>query len=161
MCMTESEFSCKYKLYSQELFNICYGYTRSVSSSEDILQEVFLKYLNCNQNFKDISLEKYWLIRVTINTCKNYVKSLYHKKVTLNQEILEAYPDQSLKKETDVLTRIVKHLPQKYKEIIILYYYNSYQTKDIANVLKLSLSAVKKRLERARNMIQEEMEKYL
>ncbi|MDE5546656.1 MAG: sigma-70 family RNA polymerase sigma factor, partial [Anaeroplasmataceae bacterium] len=93
--------------------------------------------------------------------CKNYVKTSYHTKVTLSQEILEAYPDKSLKKETDVLARIVKHLPKKYKEVIILYYYNSLKTNEIAHILNISLSAVKKRLERARNIILEEMEKYL
>lgn len=159
--MTEEEFSIKYQMYSQELFSICYGYTKSSSEAEDILQEIFLKFLNKKILFNDLSQEKYWLIRIAINTCKNYVKSSYHTRVTLAQEILEAYPDNSLKKETDVLARIVKHLPKKYKEVIVLYYYNSYKTNEIAVILNISLSAVKKRLERARNMIQEEMEKYL
>ena len=159
--MTEEEFSIKYQMYSQELFAICYGYTKNCSDAEDILQEVFLKYLNRKILFKDFLQEKYWLIRVTINTCKNHVKTSYHTRVTLSQEILEAYPDKSLQKETDVLARIVTHLPKKYKDVIILYYYNSYKTNEIAGFLHISLSAVKKRLERARNMIQEEMEKYL
>ncbi|MDE6661525.1 MAG: sigma-70 family RNA polymerase sigma factor [Anaeroplasmataceae bacterium] len=159
--MTEQEFSIKYQMYSQELYTICYGYTKNTKDAEDILQEVFLKYLNRKIEFKDILQEKYWLIRVTINACKNYVKSSFNTRVTLSQEILEAYPENSLKKETDVLARIVKHLPKKYKEVIILYYYNSYKTNEMALILNISLSAVKKRLERARNMIQEEMEKYL
>ncbi|MCM1131817.1 MAG: sigma-70 family RNA polymerase sigma factor [Roseburia sp.] len=159
--MTEEEFSIKYQMYSQEIFSICYGYTKNSSDAEDILQEVFLKYLNKKILFNDSLQEKYWLIRVTINACKNYVKSSYHTRVTLAQEILEAYSDKSLQKETDVLARIVTHLPKKYKDVIILYYYNSYKTNEIAGFLHISLSAVKKRLERARNMFQEEMEKYL
>ncbi|MDE6414649.1 MAG: sigma-70 family RNA polymerase sigma factor [Anaeroplasmataceae bacterium] len=159
--MNEQEFSIKWQMYSQELFTICFGYTKNSSDAEDILQDVFLKYLNHKVVFSDESQEKYWLIRVCINACKNHVKASYHTRVTLSQEILEAYPDKSLKRETDVLARIVKHLPKKYKEVIILYYYNSLKTNEIAHILGISLSAVKKRLERARNIILEEMEKYL
>ncbi|MDE6047180.1 MAG: sigma-70 family RNA polymerase sigma factor [Anaeroplasmataceae bacterium] len=97
--MTEQEFSIKYQKYSQELYTICYGYTKNPFDAEDILQDVFLKYLKCKYVFTDELQEKYWLIRVCINVCKNYVKSSYYTKVTLSQEILEAYPDKSLKKK--------------------------------------------------------------
>lgn len=159
--MTEKEFSIKYQQYSQELYQICYGYTHNQKDSEDILQDVFLKYLKKDIMFHNLLDEKYWLIRVTINSCKNFVKSAYNTRVTFSQEMLDAYPDKSQRKELDVLARIVKHLPKKYKEIIILYYYNSYRTNEIAAILHISLSAVKKCLERARNIISEEMEKYL
>ncbi|MDE6656274.1 MAG: RNA polymerase sigma factor [Anaeroplasmataceae bacterium] len=159
--MTETEFNNKYQMYSQELFVICYGYTHNKQDAEDILQDVFLKYLKRNISFSNSLEEKYWLIRVTINTCKNHIKSSYNTRVTLEQEILEAYPDNSLRKDIDVLARIVKHLPKKYKDVVILYYYNSYKTNEIAGLLHISLSAVKKRMERARKIIQEEMEKYL
>lgn len=158
--MTETEFQKKYQQYAQDLYQICYGYTHNVQTAEDILQDVFLTYLKNQPHFKDALHEKYWLIRITINQCKNHVTSTYHKRVSLKEEMIEAFPDQILSKEKEVLIRIIKHLPNKYREIIILYYYNSYSTSDLSTLLHISISAVKKRLERARNMIKEEMEDY-
>ncbi len=158
--MTEVEFQKKYQLYAQELYQICYGYTHDIQTAEDLLQDVFLTYLKKQPHFKDALHEKYWLIRTTINQCKNNVTSTYHKRVSLKEEIIESFPDQSLSKEKEVLVRIIKYLPNKYREIIVLYYYNSYSTSDISILLHISISAVKKRLERARNIIKEEMEDY-
>lgn len=159
--MTEQEFSIKWNLYSQEMFQICYGYTHDRATAEDLLQDVFIKYLQANKTFVDVEHEKYWLVRVTINICKNFVSSSYHQRVSLNQEIIEAYPDKSLRKEVEIIKLVIHHLPKKYQEIIILYYYNSYKISDIAQILSISLAAAKKRLERARQMIHNELEEFL
>lgn len=159
--MTEFEFKAKWQLYSQEIFTICYGYTHDKSTAEDILQDVFVKYLKKSKSFSDEKHEKYWLIRVAINACKNYVQSTYHTRVSLNQEIIDAYPNPALRKEVEVLRMVIQRLPKKYQEVIILHYYNSYKLIDIAQILSISLTAVKKRIERARQMIHDEMEEYL
>ncbi|MDE7161651.1 MAG: sigma-70 family RNA polymerase sigma factor, partial [Anaeroplasmataceae bacterium] len=140
---------------------VCYGYTHNKETAEDLVQDIFMKYLKRTKPFSDEQHEKYWLIRVAVNLCKNYVLSAYHTRVSLNEEIIEAYPSKATRKETEVLKLIVKHLPKKYKEVIILYYYNTCTTTEIARILHISLTAVKKRLERARKMIQEEMEDYV
>lgn len=89
--LSEQEFRVKYDLYAQMLMNISFGYTKNKLDSEDIIQNVFIKYLNVKQDFKSLEEEKYWLIRVCINECKNYLKSSYHHKVVLSEDIVRNY----------------------------------------------------------------------
>lgn len=78
--ISEEEFSKKYNLYSQLLFNISYGYTHNIEDAEDILQEVFMKYLKLTPTFASEQEEKYWLIRVTINASISLTRKSYRKK---------------------------------------------------------------------------------
>ncbi len=148
--MNEKEFEEKYNKYNRLLYGIIYGYTLNEADSKDILQDVFIKYLNINKKFNDIESEKYYLIRMTINMCNNYYKK--NKRFEyLDKDIVDN------KDNNYLLRNIIKNLPQKYKEIIILYYYDSYDINQISSILKISSSAVKKRLERARDKIKEEL----
>ena len=155
--MNEKKFEIKYKLYAQMLFNICYGYTKSKVESEDLIQNIFLKYLKYNKTFKTLDDEKYYLIRTTINECKNYIKSGFKKKEIINQEIIDNSPSLQ-NNELAILKRTIDLLDDKYKVVIILYYYQSFNINEIANILKISISSVKKRLERGRNILKQLME---
>ncbi len=162
MCkLSETEFEEKYNLYSQELMNICYGYTRNREDALDIIQNVFLKLFNNKKTFLTQSDEKYWLIRVTINECKD----LFRKKaryVYLEDDIINSMPAENKIEEYNelyLLSQKVAELSEKYRVVVILFYYDSLSIKDISQTLKISESAVKKRLERARKMLKNEMEK--
>ena len=151
--ISEQEFNDKYYLYKNTIYSIAFSYVHNVIDADDIVQDVFLKYLNSNDSFKTPDNEKYWLIRVTINTCKSYVKRAWKQKVDLDDDKVNRTSSE-LKKE-DSLFEQVYNLPHIYKEIIVLYYYEELSIKDISNTLKISISAVKKRLERARNILKE------
>ena len=151
--ISEQEFNDKYYLYKNTIYSIAFSYVHNVVDADDIVQDVFLKYLNSNYYFKTPDNEKYWLIRVTINTCKSYVKRAWKQKVDLDDDQVNRTSSE-LKKE-DSLFEQVYNLPHIYKEIIVLYYYEELSIKDISNTLKISISAVKKRLERARNILKE------
>lgn len=151
--ISEQEFNDKYYLYKNTIYSIAFSYVHNVIDADDIVQDVFLKYLNSNDSFKTPDNEKYWLIRVTINTCKSYVKRAWKQKVDLDDDQVNRTSSE-LKKE-DSLFEQVYNLPHIYKEIIVLYYYEELSIKDISNTLKISISAVKKRLERARNILKE------
>ena len=157
--MTEEQFERKYLLYSQDLFNVAYGYTRNVQDSEDIVQNVFIKLLQYEKEFKTSNDEKYWLIRVTINESINFVKSSYKKKIVLNEEIVRSTSDQT-KENTDkeYLKYFVNELPDKYKSVVILFYFENLKTVEISELLKISEAAVRKRLERARDILKKKME---
>lgn len=148
--MDEKEFSDKYNLYSKMIYSIIYGYTLDIDDSNDILQDVFMKYLKLNKEFNDLDSEKYYLIRITINCCNDYYKNK-KKTITLDKDIADT---SSSNRE---LKYIVKKLPNKYKEVIIMHYYENLDIKSISSILKINSSTVKKRLERARNMIKEEI----
>lgn len=151
--LTDNEFEIKYNQYSQMIFNIAYTYFKNYDDSYDIMQDVFVKYLNSNK-FNDENHEKAWLIRVTINHCKNVIKK---KRRIINIDY-EQY--NNLKDEKNNTTELtidifdnVSKLPDKYKTVIILFYYNELSIKEIKDSLKISESAVKMRLVRAREML--------
>lgn len=150
--ISNDEFNEKYYLYKETIYSIAYTYMKNVNDSDDIVQDVFMKYLNSNEKFKTLDNEKFWLIRVTINTCKSYLKKSWKQKVELDESKIDIV---SKKEENSYLFDIVYSLPHKYKEIIVLKYYEDFSINEIAKILNISISAVKKRLERARNMIKE------
>ena len=159
MKLSIERFEEIYKLYSQELLNISYGYTKNKDDSFDIIQNVFYKLLKSEKDFKEKNNEKYWLIRVTINESKDFLRK--KKKIAIVDsttiDLLETETKENNEK-IELLLTAIKKLPDKYKSVIILHYYDLLPIKEISIVLKVSESAVKKRLERARNMLKEEME---
>lgn len=155
--MTELEFEEKYQIYSQTIFNIAYGYTKNVQDSEDIVQNVFVKLILNQKVFKTSNDEKYWLVRVCINECINFVKSTHKKKIVLNDEIVLSSPNHQ-EESSGEITYYVSLLPEKYKIPIILYYYDNFKVNEISEYLGISEAAVRKRLERARDIIKEKME---
>ena len=154
--ISNEQFNEKYYLYKDMIYSIAYTYMKNVTDSDDIVQEVFLKYLNTNEHFKTLDNEKYWLIRVTINTCKTFLTKAWKQKVELDDSKIDVT---QAKDENLFLFDIVYSLPHKYKEVIVLKYYEDLSIKDISKSLKISDSAVKKRLERARNIIKEKYNK--
>ena len=146
-------FKVKYRQYSNMLYKIAFLYLGKSYEAEDALQEVFTKYLYKSPKFKDDEHEKAWLIRVTTNTCKDMMKSFFRKKVVNIDEVQL----QSSDKNNEILNEIIR-LPTKYKTVIHLYYYEDYSVSKIAEILKISASAVKMRLHRGREILKLELE---
>ena len=156
--LSEQEFNKKYELYSQELMNISYGYTKSRDDSLDIIQNVFTKLVNNPKQFNNLNEEKYWLIRITINECKDFLRKK-SKRPMINADLVNSFSNYDSETEKlHYIADVVKTLPEKYRVVIILFYWDSLSIKEIAKVLKVSEDAVKKRLERARKLIKIEME---
>ena len=159
MKISEKQFDFVYNEYAKELLYIAYGYTRNKEDSIDIMQNAYVALLKSNKKFESNEHIKYFLIRVTINESINLVNSYSHKKVIKNNDFVINIPEPNKEELQYDLSEIVNTLPEKYKTIIILYYYDDMKIKDISNVLNLSEPAVKKRLERARNLIKEIIER--
>lgn len=159
MKISEDKFDYVYKTYAKELLYIAYGYTKNKDNSIDIMQNAYVKLLESNKKFESDEHIKYFLIRVTINESINFMKSHYRKRVILNNEYTMQSPDLTKEENDYELSKIIKDLPEKYKSVIILHYYNNMKINDISIVLKISKNAVKKRLERARNLIKEIIER--
>lgn len=128
----------------------------TIQDAEDIFQNVFLKlYLYQNQIESEEHL-KAWLIRVTINECHTQARTAYkrHEIPVEDQILLERVSntfEEELKK--DEIYRKVKRLPQKYREVILLYYYEGLSIKEIADLLQINENTVKTRLLRARTRL--------
>lgn len=154
----ENEFEVKYNEYGNMLFKIAFLYLGNASDTEDVLQDVFTKYLCGKYKFKNTEHEKAWFIRVTQNKCLDYLKKSGRKNECIDDVSATAtYKDEDL--EQDVIAKVIA-LPEKYKSAIILFYYNDYTVEEISKTLKISKSAVKKRLQRGRDILKLELEDY-
>jgi len=149
-------------LYGNDVLRIATAYTRNSSIAEDIFQEVFIKVaLNINK-FEKRSSEKTWIIRITINTCKDYLKSAWSKKV-VSMDNLETNSDFTSEQEilneekSSIIIQEILKLPLKYKEVLLLYYYQDLLTADIAKILNLPEASVRTRLKRARDLIKDKL----
>jgi RNA polymerase sigma-70 factor (ECF subfamily) len=148
------DFSEKYKIYGSTLYKIAMMYLGNKEDTEEAVQEAFMKLLYKAPKFNEHEHEKAWLIRVLINICKNMASSLWHKRV-VKMDSVEACYDSAV--DLQLLDSVLK-LPVKYKAVIHLYYYEDYSVKKIAEILKLSDSAVKMRLQRGRELLKFELE---
>lgn len=154
----KNEFEAKYNEYGNMLFKIAFLYLGNTSDTEDVLQDVFTKYLCGKYKFKSSEHEKAWFIRVTQNKCLDYLKKAGRKCACIEDVSATAtYEDNDF--EQDIITKVIA-LPEKYKSAIILFYYNDYTIEEISKTLKISQSAVKKRLQRGRDILKLELEDY-
>ncbi|MHB8129475.1 MAG: RNA polymerase sigma factor [Mobilitalea sp.] len=144
----------RYELYKTMLFRIAFSYLSNKHDCEDILQEAFIKLCYHSPDFPNDEEEKRWIIRITINLCKNHLKSFWYRNKINIDEVIEYA---SAPEDKEVLLEIL-HLPQKYKIVIHLYYFEGYKISEIKDILKLSESAVKMRLKRGRELLRIEME---
>lgn len=141
-----------YDTYSNTIIKISYTYLKSTQLSEDILQEIILKIMKKRVKIEDKTKEKYWIIRVTINMCKDYLKSSWHRKNVELDEKLSYLP----KEQNDILTQVLS-LPEKYKTVIYLYYYEEYSIKEISKILKTNESTIGTRLSRGKSILQNKL----
>lgn len=153
--------------HGDDILRICYLYTKDYSQAEDLFQEVFLKvYKNIN-SFNNQSEISTWIIRITINTCKDYLKSAWIKRNILFWSIEERgdtinTENEAIKEiDKDYILSSVLKLPSKYREVIYFYYYKGLKTKEIAEVLKIKESVVRSRLMRAREILKKELKEGL
>lgn len=149
-------------LYGNDVLRIATAYTRNPTISEDIFQEVFIKVARNIDKFENRSSEKTWIIRITINTCKDYLKSSWNKKIVPMENIelnsTTSSDDTIIKQEkSSIIIQEILKLPIKYKEVLLLYYYQDLLTADIAKILRLPEASVRTRLRRARDIIKDKL----
>lgn len=149
-------------LYGNDVLRIATAYTRDAEISKDIFQEVFIKVAKNISKFEKRSSEKTWLIRITVNTCKDYLKSSWNKKVIQMEEIesnTTLNSDENIleKEQSSLIIQEILNLPIKYKDILLLYYYQDFSTPDISKILNIPEASVRTRLRRARELIKDKL----
>lgn len=139
--------------YANMVYRIALTRTGTVENAEDIFQDVFLKYAEKVPKFQNMEHEKAWFIRVTVNLSKNYKNSSWNKRiVTLDENLVF-----NNKEDNDVFS-IVCELPEKYKTVVYLLYYEGYKVKEIAKILKIKEGTIKTWLFRAREILKNKIE---
>lgn len=150
---SESEVSRAIGLYADTVRRICLLHLKNHADTEDIFQTVFLKYALNSGEFSSAEHEKAWLIRVTINACRDLLRSFHHSK-TVPLELLaeEAAPPRP---ENGEVLEAVLSLPRKYKDVIYLHYYEGYTAVEIAKMLSKNENTVYSLLKRARGLLKD------
>ena len=139
--------------YSDMVYRIALTRCKNKESAEDIYQTVFLKYSEKMPKFESEEHSKAWFIRVTINLTKDENSSSWNNKVVALDEQIQF----ESKEDSDLFFDICK-LPQNYKSVIYLMYYEGYRVKEIAKILKTSEGTIKTWLYRAREILKESIE---
>ncbi|WP_257350231.1 sigma-70 family RNA polymerase sigma factor [Pseudalkalibacillus decolorationis] len=146
--------------YGKQLTNFVFSYVKDWSTAEDVVQDSFIKAFRKYDSFKGDSSLKTWLYRIAANQSKDYLKSSYFKRVILSNIIsTKNNREKSSEGETDDdLAYFVLKLPIKYREVIILHYYEELGVQQIANLLQMNESTIKTRLRRARTLLKDKLE---
>lgn len=145
-------FSFAFKQFTDTVYRIALHNTSNFSDAEDVTQEVFIKLLESNKAFRDSEHLKAWLIRVTINLCRDKMKKL--SRETLVESVL---PYNRGEEKTDVL-EAVKALPEKYRNAVYLHYYEGYTAKEIGKILDAKENTVLSWLSRGRDALRKELD---
>lgn len=144
--------------YGNDLLRLCTLYLKDKMLAEDALQEVYLKVWKNYAGFSGRSQEKTWLTRIAINVCKNYLRSPWNRKVSVGElpEILGKNPDEFQHTEEALdLTNAILKLKDKYRVVILLYYYEELSVEEIAQILGCNKNTVLTRLKRGRDACKE------
>ena len=151
--------------YGQDVLKIAYLYVKDQQLAEDIFQEVFYKVMKNYHKFEHLSSEKTLLIRITINTCKDLLRTSWLRRVTTfgtleeqNQTQYEQPFDMTQSESNNELYEMIMKLPQRYKEVILLFYYEDFSYDEMAKILNIPKGTVQSRLARGREKLKKMME---
>lgn len=154
--MERTEFMRAVETYRDTVYRVALHHFASPLDAEDAVQEVFLRLYTREEAFDSQEHLRRWLIRVTVNVCKDVLKSPWRRR----RISLEALPDQPVfdAPEQGELYQAVLALPEKYRVVLDLYYYEELSTREIGQVLGLRQTAVTTRLFRARDLLKQRLE---
>lgn len=151
----EQEVNRAVEEYSNMIRRLCMIHLKNYADTEDIFQTVFLKYVLSSVVFENKEHEKAWFIRVTINACKDLLKSFFRSRITSLDEILEQAAD--MQEENKEVLEAVLSLPSKYRDVVYLHYYEGYTAPEIGRLLKKNVNTVYTLMTRSRHLLREKL----
>ena len=141
--------------YAETVYRLALSRTRDVHNAEDVFQEVFLRLLKWNKPFESEEHRRAWLIRVTINACHDLRRSVWSRNRT---ELPENLADSFETPQDNALYAAVFSLPEKYRVVVLLYYYEDYSIQEISEMIQRNPSTIQTQLERARKKLKMQLE---
>ncbi len=140
-------------MYQDNLFAVAFNICQNTQDAEDVIQDTFVQYYTTKKEFDSEEHIRAWLIRVAVNKAKNVTRTFWRRNKVSIEDSMETLTFET--PESENLFETVMQLPEKYRIVIHLYYYEDYSVGEIAKILKLSESNVKTRLMRGRAMLRE------
>ncbi|NLP34372.1 MAG: sigma-70 family RNA polymerase sigma factor [Clostridiales bacterium] len=162
---TAYEIESLIREYGNDVLRTAYVYVKDTHTAEDIFQDVFIKVNQKLSTFEGKSSIKTWIIRITINTCKDFLKSAWNRRVVPMMEYQEDqiisdtdYDSVENQDTNEMIKNAVLSLPTKYKDVVLCVYYNEMTIAETASALKVAEGTVKSRLSRARQKLKSVLE---
>ncbi len=152
---SESEINRAVEQYADMVRRICFCHLKNQTDTEDVFQNVFLKYMLNDTPFVSAEHEKAWLLRITINACRDYLKSFFRRS-TVPLDVVAEMQAEVLEDHREVLEAVLA-LPDKYKDVIYLHYYEGYSAAEIGRILGKKENTVYSLLSRGRGILKERL----
>jgi RNA polymerase sigma-70 factor (ECF subfamily) len=146
--------------HGNDVLRVAYMYVKDIHTAEDIFQEVFIKVNQKLCTFEGNSSIRTWIIRITINACKDYMKSAWNRRVVPMMEYREDaiisdadYDAVEKQDRNDFIKETVLSLPAKYKDVVLCVYYQEMSISETAAALNIAEGTAKSRLSRAKQKL--------
>ena len=152
---SEQEARRAIERYGNTVRRLCMMHLKNHADTEDIFQTVFLKYVLSSVSFESDEHEKAWLIRVTINACKDLLKSVFRSRTVSLDQLLDQ-PAPMPPDHREVLEAVLA-LPKKYRDAVYLHYYEDYTAPEISKILGKNVNTVYTLLTRARQLLRDRL----
>lgn len=158
--LTNMEMQRLIDSYGNDLLRLCTLYLKDRHLAEDALQETYIKVWQKYSTYKCEANEKTWITRIAINVCKNFLRTAWFKK-TNTADVMEIFKGsgnsyRQLEESIDVMTAI-QELKEKYRTVLLLFYYQEFSVKEIANIIGAKQSTVLSLLRRGREQIKQKL----
>ena len=154
--MTNQQITEIYERNVDSVYRVCFMYMKNKADTEDMTQNTFLKLAAHGEEFESREHETAWLIRVAVNMCKNSLKSLWNRKIELN-DWENPYGYTTIPEPDETLVKLMK-LPSNLKTALYLHYYEDYSTAEIAKMMSKPESTVRGYLHRGRKVLKKQIE---
>ena len=145
-----------FEIYQNNLYAVAFNVCKNAEDAEDVGQDTFIQYYSLRKEFDNEQHIRAWLIRVAINKAKNINRSFWRKNKRPLEDYMESLTFET--PESEELFETVMALPEKFRIVIHLFYYEDYAIREIADILKISESNVKVRLSRGRSLLKEKLQ---
>ncbi len=144
-------------VYGAMVYRLAYARLQSRHDADDIFQEVFLRYVRRAPTFASYEHGKAWFLRTTINCCKNFWMSAWHRRTTaLTEEVQQTFVYDN--EEAQLLADALAKLPMKYRTVLHLYYYEGLTAEEIGQLQHSPAGTVRMQLTRGRKLLKTELE---
>ena len=152
---SEAEVNRAVEKYADMVQRICFYHLKNRADTEDVFQNVFLKYMLQEEPFQSEEHEKAWLTRVAINACRDYLKSFFRRKMVPLEAVSEL-GEQADDGCREVLEAVLS-LPKRYKDAIYLHYFEGYTAAEIGQIIGKKENTVYSLLSRGRELLRREL----
>ncbi len=140
--------------YADMVRRLCLIHLKNQADSEDVFQTVFMKYVLSSAVFENEEHEKAWFIRVTINACRDLIRSFFRSRTVPLEELIDLPAEESGTRE--VLGAVLE-LPEKYRDVVYLHYFEGYTALEIGNLTKKNVNTVYSLLTRSKKLLREKL----